>query len=166
MTTFETYFQDRRTQVTLGFFLAKGFLVGQDLTRNGDVKLRITDVLWVGEHVEPRVLEVLPAAMIHFPRTFLGTVDTPVTLAEVIAAIRNGDVQGPDFRGMRYQDMRKWANRSTTDGRTKPLSEIRVNKTFRLSPAAIAALKMRSSEQGLSMTRFLEELLLAVPTEV
>lgn len=159
MTTFETHFQDARTQRVLGFLLAKGLLVGQDVPRNGEAKLRIKDVLWVGDHVEPRALEVLPAAIIHFPRTFLGTIDMPVALADVIEAIVNGDMRGPDFRGMRYRDMRKWANRGTADGRTKPLSEIRVNKTFRLSPAAIDALKKRSREQGVSMTRFLEDFL-------
>ena len=61
---------------------------------------------------------------------------------------------------MRYRDMRKWANKGTADGRTKPLAEIRINKTFRLSPDAIAALQKRSQEAGVTKTRFLEELLL------
>ncbi len=141
--------------------MAKGLLVGEDVPLHGDAKLDVEDVLWVGAKVEPRVFEVLPAALIHFPRTFIRKAMIPAQLAEVISAIKAGKTSGPDFRGMRYRDMRKWANKATTDGRTKPLSEIRVNKTFRLSPKAVAALERRSKQAGLTKTRFLESLLLA-----
>lgn len=161
MKAFEKDFRDVRTQRVLGFLLAKGLLVGQDIPLHGDAKLDIDDVLWVGAHVEPRVLEVLPAALIHFPRTFLGKAQIPEGLKEVIKAIRANHARGPDFRGMCYRNMRKWANRPTADGRTKPLSEIRINKTFRLSPDAISALEKRSRRAGLTMTRFLEGLLTA-----
>ena len=158
--TFEDNFRDTRTQKVLGFLIAKGLLIGEDVPVNGSVKLDVEDVLWVGANVEPRVLEVFPAALIHFPRTFMRTAQIPAELADVITAIKAGNPRGPDFRGLRYRDMRKWANKSTSDGRTKPLSEIRINKTFRLSPKAVAALEKRSKQAGLPKTRFLEKLLL------
>ena len=159
MTTFETDLRDPRTQRVLGFFIAKGLLVGLDVPRRGDVKLHIDDVLWVGDHVEPRVLEVLPAAMIHFPRTFIGKAKTPDDLVEVLRAIKAGEKQGPDFRGMRFRAMRKWANRATTDKRTKPLGQIKRNKTLRLSPAALQALETQAEKAGVSQTQYLESLL-------
>ena len=158
--TFEDKFRDRRTQHVMGFLLAKGLLVGEDIPLRGEAKLDVEDVLWVGRNVEPRVLEVFPAALIHFPRTFLRTARIPRALKEVVAAIKAGDKRGPDFEGMRYRDMKKWADKATTDRRTKPLSEIRINKTFRLSPDAIRALEQRSMKAELTMTRFLENLLL------
>ncbi len=159
MTTFETDFRDPRTQRVFGFFIAKGLLVGQDVPRKGDAKLHLQDVLWVGHRVEPRVLEVLPAAMIHFPKTFLGKAQAPDDLVEVIRAIKRGDEQGPEFRGMRFRAMRKWANRATRDGRTKPLSKIKRNKTLRLSPEALHALETGAQQAGVSQTSFLEHLL-------
>jgi len=158
--TIEENFRDRRTQHVMGFLLAKGLLVGEGIPLRGEAKLYVEDVLWVGRNVEPRVLEVFPAALIHFPRTFLGTAHIPANLKEVITAIRARDKHGPDFEGMRYRDMKKWADKATADRRTKPLSEIRINKTFRLSPDAIRALEQRSMKAELTMTRFLEKLLL------
>ena len=160
-TTFERNYQDTRTQRVLGFLMAKGLLVGEDIPLRGDVKLDIEDVLWVGAKVEPRVLEVLPAALIHFPRTFMRKAHIPNDLAEVIEAIRARKTQGPDFRGMRFRTMSKWANRGTTDKRTKPLAEIKVNKTLRLLPAALEALEFGARKAGLSETHYIEQLLLA-----
>jgi hypothetical protein len=160
VTTFEKDFNDPRAQRVLGFFMAKGLLVGQEVPRRGDVKLNLDDVLWVADRVEPRVLEVLPAAMIHFPRTFLATAQAPDDLADVIRAIKAGDEQGPDFRGMRFRAMRKWANRATKDKRTKPLSQIKRNKTLRLSPEALHALESGAENAGVSQTQFIERLLI------
>ncbi|MCP4447572.1 MAG: hypothetical protein GY811_19860 [Myxococcales bacterium] len=161
MTRFERNYQDPRTQRVLGFLMAKGLLIGDGIPLRGDVKLSIKDVLWVGAKVEPRVLEVLPAALIHFPRTFMGAAQIPEDLAEVIGAIRAREDQGPDFRGMRFRAMSKWANRATSDKRTKPLNKIKVNKTFRMAPDAIAALIGGAEKAGVSQTQFLEQLLLA-----
>lgn len=159
MATFETDFRNPRTQRVLGFFMAKGLLVGQDVPHQGDAKLYLNDVFWVGNRVEPRVLEVLPAAIIHFPRTFIGKANAPNDLTDVIQAIKAGDEQGPDFRGMRYRAMRKWANRATKDKRTKPLNKIKRNKTLRLSPAALEALETGAARVGVSQTQYLEDLL-------
>lgn len=160
-TTFERNYQDMRTQRVLGFLMAKGLLVGEDIPLCGDVKLDIEDALWVGAKVEPRVLEVLPAALIHFPKTFMRKAHMPKDLSEVIEAIRARKTQGPDFRGMRFRTMRKWANRGTTDRRTKPLAKIKVNKTLRLAPAALEALASGARKAGLSETHYIEQLLVA-----
>ena len=159
MTTFEKDFRDPRTQRVLGFFMAKGLLVGHDIPHKGHVKLDLEEVFWVGDRVEPRVFEVLPAAMVHFPKTFIGKAQAPEGLTHVIRAIQAGDAEGPDFRGMRFRAMRKWANRATRDKRTKPLSKIKRNKTLRLSPEALAALESKAAKAGISQTQFLEHLL-------
>ena len=159
-TAFETNFKDPRTQRVLGFFIAKGLLIGDDIPHHGDVKLNLNDVLWVGAHVEPRVLEVLPAAMIHFPRTFIQKAKAPSDLVEVVKAIKTRQEQGPDFRGMQFHTMSKWANRATADKRTKPLAKIKRNKTLRLSPEALLALEEGAKREGISQTQFIENLLI------
>ena len=151
---------DPRRNRLLGSVFAKGLLVGEGIAHRGDVKLDVKDVFWVGENVEPRVFEVLPAALIHFPKTFLGKAHIPDTLRQVVDSIVSEKREGLDFRGMRYRDMRKWANRAITDRRTKPLSKIKRNKTLRLSPAALRALEKRAKKAGVSQTQFVEQLLL------
>lgn len=159
MNSLEEKLKDPRAIRVLGFFVAKGLLIGRKILPKGNVKLNLKDVYWVGNHVEPRVFEVLPAAMLHFPKTFIGGAHAPAELLEVIRAIQLGEKNGPDFMGMRFRDMRKWANHKTKDKRTKPLSQIKRNKTLRLSPKALAALEEKSKKAGVSQTYFLEMLL-------
>ena len=66
--------QDRRFRESMGFLVAKGFLkTNFPVPLLPNKRLRLEDVLWAGTHVEPRILEVLPAAVLrleqHRPAT-------------------------------------------------------------------------------------------------
>lgn len=153
-------FRDARAQRVIGFLAAKKLLITDQFKLWPNTKLRLDDVLWVGKNVEPRVLEVLPAALIHFPKTFIGKNDMPAQLENVIDAIRNNRPEGPDFEGMRYRNMKRWVNRTLPDKRTKPLKEQKRNKTFRLVPEAIEKLKRMAKMHNTNETQVLEKLIL------
>ena len=150
--------EDRRTQKVLGFLIAKGFLFGTKIKRRPNVKIFFEEALWVGHHVEPRVIEVLPAAILHFPKTFIGYNDMPAELNTIISLIKKHKEEGPDYKGIRFYDMKRWADRLLPDKRTKPSSEIRINKTYRFTLKTLEKMKIRSKTQGLSITQYLERL--------
>lgn len=153
--------KDPRTHKVLGFFIAKKYLLGTHrFSAFKNVKLSIEDVLWVAQNFEPRVLEVFPAAFLHFPRTFIFSDHMPDQLKLIISKIKRNDPDGPDFKGIRYHNMKRWADLPLSDRRTKPLSQKRLNKTFRLQPNVINAIKKQSNELGVSETQFIERLIL------
>ncbi len=48
----------------MGFLVAKGFLdVNYPVPRLPNQRLLLEDAIWAGKNVEPRILEVLPAAL-------------------------------------------------------------------------------------------------------
>ncbi len=144
----------------LGFLTAKGLLIAPHITPKSSVKIRIRDALTVGLNSEPRVIEVLPAAILHFPRSFLGYDEMPDTLRRTLECIRAGMETGPSLAGIPYSEMLRWANEPLPDKRTKPERERRITKAFRLKRAALENLKIRASREKMSETEFLERLLL------
>src|SRR5580692_7437083 len=78
---------DPRYKKVLGFLTAKGLLFDETIEPRPNVKLDMKDVFWVAEKVEPRVFEVLPAALLHFTKTFFNTEVIPNDLKEIIEAI-------------------------------------------------------------------------------
>jgi hypothetical protein len=118
--------------------------------------------LWTAEHIEPRVLEVLPAAMIHFPKTFIGIKDIPDELGLIIADIQKRKIpEMTEWRGIQVKNMVKWANKSLKDKRTTPQHRKKQTRTFSLSVEAGKKLKELSKSQNRSETEILEKLLLA-----
>lgn len=153
-------FRDARAQRVIGFLAAKKLLITDQFNLWPNTKIRVEDALWVAKHVEPRVLEVLPAALIRFPRTFFGKDKTPRPLKAVVAAIARNEPDHPDYEGISYQAMKRWANRELPDRRTKPLKEQKRNRTFRLKPTVIDTLKCMAKRQKISETEVLEQLIL------
>ena len=134
--------KDIRFQKTMGILKAKGLLrTNLKIPAWTGAKVDLEDALWVGRNVEPRVLEVLPAALIHYPANFIGVEDTPKAIQILLKAIRNDVKDGPDFEGMDYAKMKYWANIQLKDKRTKPAKELRQPKTFRLKADTIAKLQ-------------------------
>ncbi len=156
---FTQLLNDKRTKKVLGFLIAKGFLLGEGIKPKPNVKILIEEALWVGKKVEPRVLEVLPAALIHFPKTFIGYAFIPLDLMEIIECIKKNKEMGPDYFGIRYQDMKRWAEKSSNDKRTKPLSQIRVNKTLRFNAYLWNKIKSHAQSKNISLTQYLEDLI-------
>jgi len=143
----------------LGFLKAKGLLIVPKAPPQPNVKLNVEEVLQFASEHEPRVLEVLPAAIIHFPRTFLHQENLPTELKTIIDSIRKGEKKGPDFRGIRYKNMLRWAQKELSDKRTVPLSEKRVMKSFRFKPTTLLQLKQLAEKSQSSETQIVEKLL-------
>lgn len=58
--------QDLRFKKTIGILKAKGLLqTNLDIPARTGLKIEVKDALWAGRNVEPRILEVLPAAIVH-----------------------------------------------------------------------------------------------------
>lgn len=137
--------KDRRTIRVVQFLQAKGFLFAFPKPRWRG-KLKLIDCLWVGTHVEPRVLEVLPAAYLRFPGHFQ---DKPHgDFGELIEAIQSNHFL--DFRGIPFEQLSVWLNCPLSDKRTKPHRDRRLLKAFRLSPGTVTKIAEIAKEKQLS----------------
>lgn len=152
--------KDKRYLNIMGFLIAKGFLrTNQPLvTPQPTIKIDVVDALWAGEHVEPRIFEVLPAAFIHFPKTFYNTKKIPEELTEVIRQIQSGEPQGKNFKWAKYKDMVKWANIPLDDLRTKPIKEQKLLRSYRFTPKTLARIERLASAKEISHTELIETL--------
>lgn len=144
-----------------GFLAAKGLLLVEGVPLRPMAKLNIKDVLRVGQEIEPRVLEVLPAALLHFPRSFTNQKAIPEKLAQVIDLIRRGENTGPDLAGIKYKDMKQWANIPLKDSRIVPVDQKRIMKSIRLKKSTLKVLADKAASRGMNETEFIESLILA-----
>ncbi len=142
---------DPRYLGTMGFLVSKGFLnVNWDLRLLPNRRVRIEDAVWAGKNVEPRILEVLPAAILRLPRHFdLDPANHP-ELYGTVERLRQGDVKGEPLWGIAYEKIRMWVHLPLADGRVKDMREKKITKTFRLRPAVVD--KLRELAQQLSCT--------------
>ena len=154
--------RDRRFLDTMGFLVAKGLLsANYDLPRQPNRRLLLEDVLWAGQEVEPRIMEVLPAAVLRLGAHFDFDAERHPELAGVLAALRTQAVEGPEFFGVPYAELKVWADFPLPDRRVKMISEKKIPRPFRLRPDVIAALKERARAAGCSETELLERKILA-----
>ncbi len=154
--------RDRRFLDTMGFLVAKGLLdANYALLRRPNRRLLLDDVLWAGQKVEPRIIEVLPAAVLRLGAHFDFDAERFPELAAVLDALKRHAPEGPDLLGVPYAKLRVWADFPLPDRRVKPVSEKKIPRTFRLRPDVVASLKERAREAGCSETEFLERKLLA-----
>src|SRR3990167_6121047 len=147
---------DPRSKRVLGFFVSKGLLINEKITPRPNIKLDMHDVIWVAKNLEPRIWEVLPAACIHFPKTFLHLEILPKPIRSVIETIIKQQPLSGSVFGISYQKMKQWAEISMRDKRVKPIGVRKVTKTFRLSPDCIKILKKCSKTFQCTETDFLE----------
>lgn len=151
---------DPRFLETCGFLVAKGFLkTNMDVPLLPNKRIRLDDALWAGQHVEPRILEVLPAAVLRLEKHFDFDPLRYPDLAETIEHLRQGDKKGPEFRGMPFEKLRQWVNFPLPDKRMKKLAEKKILKTFRLDPRAVARLKEMAKKKGVTETELVEGLI-------
>lgn len=152
---------DPRFLETMGFLVAKGFLkTNLEVPLLPNKRLYIDNAVWAGLHVEPRILEVLPAAVLRLAKHFDLDPVKHRELAEVVDQLRKRKEKGEAFYGMPYEKIKVWADLPLRDKRMKPMTEKKVIKTFRLDPKALARLKKRAQEKNCSETEILEKLLL------
>lgn len=124
---------DLRFKRTIALLKGKGLLdTNLPIAAATGMRLQLRDALWAGKHVEPRILEVLPAAIMHYRRNFLGADQMPKGLELVIKAIQANAETGPAFEGVPFEKMKHWANTQLRDGRTKPVNEQKIAKYLKL----------------------------------
>lgn len=151
---------DPRYKRVLGFFVAKKLLVAEKIKPLPNIKLNIRDVIWVAENLEPRIWEVLPAAIIHFPKTFFNQQYLPENFSSLIESIKRQKDIKEIFKGVSFNRMRYWAEIPLLDQRVKPIGIRKATKTFRLSPLSIQIINQGSKELKITKTEFLEKIIL------
>jgi DNA-binding PadR family transcriptional regulator len=150
---------DSISRNVLVFLTSKGLLRGREEVRGRRaVKLTVKDFLHTAETVEPRVLAVLPAALIHFPRAFLDRETLPQQIKIIIQAIADDLDDGPDLFHVSYGELKRWANSKLKDKRTKPAKERKTRKTYRFSPDVVAKVEKVSTQKKVTETALLEKL--------
>lgn len=134
--------EDPRFKKTIALLKAKGLLdTNLPIAAATGMKLQFRDALWAGKNVEPRILEVLPAVIMHYRRNFLGADQMPEVLEQVIKAIQANSDTGPAFEGVPFEKMKLWANTKLRDRRTKPVNEQKVAKYLKLQMKHINKLR-------------------------
>jgi len=154
--------QDPRYLKIMGFLVAKGFLyTNARIPLNPNAFINLKDALWAGRIVEPRILEVLPAAYERFKNHFAGDADTIANFEQVITRIRQKDSQSSEFYGIPIEKIRPWFFIRLKDRRSKSIDKRKVSKTFRLKPEALEILKNLKEQTGQSESEILEKLIAA-----
>lgn len=151
--------RDTRFLDTMGFLVAKGFLrTNMDIPLMPNKRLRVADAIWAGQMVEPRILEVLPAAVLRLRRHF--DLDPKhQELITVMNQLKNREEKGKPFMGIPYEKIRMWAELPLRDRRVKPVGRKKILKTFRLEPEVVENLRVAAKDQGCTETEVLEMLL-------
>ena len=149
--------RDPRYTETMGFLVAKGFLkTNQELPLLPNKRILIADAVWAGTNVEPRILEVLPAAILRLPRHF--DLD-PVKHDELFATVERLKKQEPKgalLWGIPYEKLKTWAYLPLKDRRMKDVGKKKVTKTFRLKPEVVKRLKQLAKSLNCTETEALE----------
>lgn len=149
--------RDFRYLQTMGFLIAKGFLrTNQNIRAFPNARIRIEDAIWAGMNIEPRILEVLPAAVVRLPAHFDFQRKKHRSMVPIIDALNGRRVEGPDFEGIPYRKLNAWTELRLKDARTKPMNEKRIVKTYRLKRETIFRIEKKAEELGVSDTEALE----------
>jgi hypothetical protein len=156
--------QDPRYLKVMGFLAAKGFLyINKTIPLNPNGHIYLADAIWAGCFVEPRILEVLPAAYERFKRQFSGDAETVEKLEQIIDHIKQKSDHKIEFYGIPLEKIKPWFFIRLRDRRSKSLDERKVSKTFRFKPETVNILKNLKAQTGQSETSILENL---IATEV
>ena len=156
----EAHRRDPRYQATMAFLVKKGFLkANADFQKAYLPKLRIKHALWAGENVEPRILEVLPAAIARLPRAFIFDDKKIPALDQAVKALRAREIDGPNFRGIAQDKLKVWMDLALPDRRTKSNLERKLMRTFRLSPKTVEKIGLLKLQRGKSEAEIIEGLI-------
>jgi len=155
--------QDPRFLNVMGFLVAKGLLgYNRPITPKPNAKIEVRDAVWAGTHIEPRILEVLPAAFIRFERHFQirkNPDQDERRLLEIRRAIQGKMEEVPPFAEIPFKKFGIWLDFALSDKRTVPVSERKRLKSFRLRPDAIERLTAIAARRKMSEADILEELI-------
>lgn len=151
---------DPRVSNVLGFLQSKGFLLNNFSTEMKVKRISVVDALWVGRNVEPRVLEVITAAIIHYPNLISDYRNLPTEIKLILQALWAGENQGPNLDWVSFEVIKKWVDLKLPDKRIKPLERKLKAVTFRLPLQVINKIKLNSKKREISEAKFLEMLVL------
>lgn len=150
------YRRDHRYQRVMGFLVAKGLLyTNQKIQLFPNAKIDIEDAIWVGQYVEPRILEVLPAALLRLRNHFNYDPKKHLEVKKALHALKN-NLPG-QFFGIEIEKLRPWLNIKLKDGRTKKMTEKKITKTFRLRPDTVKKLAEVKRRTGKSEAEIIED---------
>lgn len=151
---------DPRYLKVMGFLVAKGFLyTNENIPRFPNEHINLKDAIWAGRFVEPRILEVLPAAYERFKKHFSGDADIIEKLEQIIDGIKQKNNLKIEFYGISIEKIMPWFFIQLRDKRSKPFDKRKVSKTFRFKPETVDILKSLKERSGRSETEILEELI-------
>lgn len=152
---------DLRFKKALAFLVKKGFLTTNLNVQNYyQARIRVKDLIWAGKNVEPRILEVLPAAVARLPKSFIFEKTSEIVqLQQVAESLKENQETGYDFLNIPYIKIKQWMNIQLKDRRTKANNTKKILKTFRFSPKTIQKIEILKHKTGLNETALLENLI-------
>ena len=151
---------DPRYLKVMGFLVAKGFLyTNKEISLNPNDHIHLKDAIWAGRFVEPRILEVLPAAYERFKKHFSGDAETIEKLEQIIDGIKQKSDHKIEFYGTPIEKTRPWFFIRLRDKRSKSFDKRKVSKTFRFKPETVTRLKNLKEQSGQSETEIIEKLI-------
>jgi hypothetical protein len=150
--------KDIRFLNVMGFLVAKGFLyTNQQIQKLPNARIDIEDAIWAGKNLEPRILEVLPAAVIRLGKHFNFDPQMHRELNYAIEGLKSN--KEGDFFGIPLAKIRPWLNIRLKDRRTKREIEKKIPKTFRLRLDTIGKLKALKNSTRKSEAQIIEDLI-------
>ena len=96
---------------------------------------------WAGRMVEPRILEVLPAAYERFKKHFSGDANIAEKIEQIINCVKHNGCPEIDFYGISLEKLKPWFFILLRDGRSKPMDQRKISKTYRFRPETVRILK-------------------------
>jgi hypothetical protein len=140
--------RDPRYRRVLGRFVQAGLLTTTAEVKPYTAAVSVHDALWAGE-LEPRILELLPAAIVKRPGLFEDVHDLPEDLADAVHALRRNQ-EPAELRGIPGAALLRWL--PLLGHRNKLPSRL---KSFRLQVEDLELLERLSSTLHATQTEVL-----------
>jgi hypothetical protein len=153
--------KDIRYKKAMAFLVRKGFLkTNSNFENYYQARIRIKDLIWAGLNVEPRILEVLPAAAARLPKAFIFDASKNTqTLQKVIIDLNENKEIGADFLKIPYLKIKVWMNLALNDKRTKMTQDKKIMRTFRLNPETVQKMELLKKKNGTTEAALIERLI-------
>lgn len=152
------YRRDIRYKTTMAFLVKKGFLkTNKDFKNYYRAKIFVKDAIWAGKHVEPRILEVLPAAIARLPKQFVNLDNKNMDLDIAVKNLLLKKKEGPIFMGIPFNKYKVWMDLTLADGRTKPENQKKIARTYKLHPNTIENISQLQGRDNISAAKIIEE---------
>lgn len=144
--------EDPRFEKVMGILIHYGLLRAEGIRpRRGGAPIQ--DFYWVGENLEPRVFECLPALAMRRPRAILA-VEFPEDLKVAVRLLKKGDTKKHEFKSIPLDKCDQWVTRFGKK-KIRPKSM----KTIRMGVEERRSVRMFSQKHNISETEVLRRAL-------